>query len=144
MSCPHDLTSGADESQCPHMVSQKHAGSAVSAPANLEPIPQPPEHLFGLLGNLPDVDPSFPFKEIWRMQRLYGPIMKLNLDTDRIFVGSQEYTNEICDTTRFQKAHLNILVEIRAALYDGLFTAYNEEPNWGKAHRMLVPTFGTK
>lgn len=25
---------------------------------------------------------------------------------------------------------------------DGLFTAYTQEPNWGKAHRLLMPAFG--
>lgn len=34
------------------------------------------------------------------------------------------------------------LEELRAIAKDGLFTAYNKEPNWGKAHRILMPAFG--
>jgi hypothetical protein len=36
----------------------------------------------------------------------------------------------------------NVLVELRALLGDGLFTAYDTEKNWWMAHRILVPTFG--
>lgn len=31
---------------------------------------------------------------------------------------------------------------VREGVHDGLFTAYNDEPNWGKAHRILLPAFG--
>lgn len=34
------------------------------------------------------------------------------------------------------------LREIRAFAGDGLFTAFEKEPNWGKAHRILMPAFG--
>lgn len=94
------------------------------------PIPQPPEHLFGLLGNLPDLDPSFPFKNIWSMQQLYGPIMKLKLGSDQVILGGQQHVNEICDETRFHKVPSSALVALRALTGDGLFTAYDSEMNW--------------
>ncbi len=50
--------------------------------------------------------------------------------------------NELCDETRFNKRVRGALEEIRAFGGDGLFTAYNEEPNWGRAHRLLMPAFG--
>ncbi|CAK3933249.1 cytochrome P450 [Lecanosticta acicola] len=109
---------------------------------NYEKIPQPPEHAFGLLGNLPDIDPSFPHREIWRLQAQYGPIMKLNLGGPRIFVGNQRLVNEISDPKRFQKSLPKPIIEVRALTGDGLFTASNEEANWGKAHRMLISAFG--
>lgn len=130
---------------CPFMAANGHIDEKKSSPntnTQLEAIPQPPQHLFGLLGNFPDMDPSFPFKEIWRFLQIYGPIVKLNLDEERVFIGSQELVNEVCDQSRFQKAHLNVLNEVRDLLADGLFSARNEEPNWGKAHRLLVPAFG--
>jgi cytochrome P450 / NADPH-cytochrome P450 reductase len=34
------------------------------------------------------------------------------------------------------------LLQVRNGIKDGLFTAFNEEPNWGIAHRVLVPAFG--
>lgn len=107
-----------------------------------EPIPQPPQHLYGLLGNLPDIDPAFPIKEVWRLAQLYGPIMRLNLNGDHIYVSSRELVNEVCDEKRFHKHIGQVLKEVRALLGDGLFTAFPKEPNWGRAHRMLVPAFG--
>lgn len=107
-----------------------------------EPIPQPPEHLYGLLGNIPDIDPSFPTKEIWRLCQIYGPIMKLNLNGPHIYVSNQKLVNEVCDETRFHKQIGLVLQEVRALTGDGLFTAFPKEPNWWKAHRMLVPAFG--
>ena len=70
---------------------------------------------------------------------LYGPIFKLNLVKPVIFVGSQELVNEVCDQDRFVKVPTTALEELRALLGDGLFTAYNNEPNWWIAHRLLVP-----
>jgi len=105
-------------------------------------IPQPPEHLFGLLGNLPDLDPSFPVKNVWSLQQVYGPIMKLNTGSEKVYLGDQKHINEICDEKRFHKVPNDTLLALRPMLGDGLFTAYDTEPNWWKAHRMLTPAFG--
>lgn len=106
------------------------------------PIPQPPEYLFGLLGNLPEIDPSFPQKSFWRLSELYGPIVKLNLRSPVVLVSNQKLVNEICDEERFEKRPSATLVSVRALTGDGLFTAFPEEKNWWKAHRLLVPAFG--
>lgn len=73
---------------------------------------------------------------------LYGPIFQVNLGGPRIMVGNQELANEVFDQDRFKKIPRGALVEIRALTGDGLFTAFLEEPNWGKAHRLLIPAFG--
>ena len=104
-------------------------------------LPQPPEHLWGLLGNLPDMDPSFPTRSLWKLADLYGPIFKLNLREKFVVVSNQKYVDEVCDENRFEKAVQPILKEIRALLGDGLLTAYPHEPNWWKAHRILMPVF---
>ncbi|KAF8998906.1 cytochrome P450 oxidoreductase OrdA-like protein [Hymenopellis radicata] len=36
-----------------------------------------------------------------------------------------------------------VLLNVRALVHDGLFTAFGNEPNWGIAHRVLMPAFGT-
>ena len=61
---------------------------------------------------------------------------------NRIFLGSQELVNEICDEKRFVKRPIGSLAEVRNGIKDGLFTAYPEEENWGIAHRVLMPMFG--
>lgn len=90
-------------------------------------------------GNLPDVDSSFPARSTWQLMELYGPIFKLNLDQEQIFIGTQELINEVCDEDHFIKVPGRALVELRALLGDGLFTSYIEEENWWIAHRLLVP-----
>ncbi len=110
--------------------------------SKLEAIPSPPEHYFGLMGHLPDIDLSFPIRSYWNMLELYGDIVQVNVGGPRIFVGSQALTNEVMDEDRFKKIPIGALAEVRALTGDGLFTAYLEEPNWGKAHRLLVPAFG--
>jgi cytochrome P450 len=34
------------------------------------------------------------------------------------------------------------LKETRNLVHDGIFTAFNDEPNWAIAHRLLTPAFG--
>jgi len=63
------------------------------------------------------------------------------------FISTQELANELCDEKRFRKFVGGPLGQVRAFAGDGLFTAqtYPEkeaEPNWGKAHRILMPAFG--
>jgi cytochrome P450/NADPH-cytochrome P450 reductase len=111
-------------------------------PVQQIPIPQPPTHLFGLLGNIPEMDPSFPARSFWRLNQLYGPIIKLSLKSPTILLSSQEYVNEICDESRFEKCIGSLLVEVRPLLGDGLFTAFPDEKAWGIAHRTLMPVFG--
>ncbi|KAF2720304.1 cytochrome P450 [Polychaeton citri CBS 116435] len=107
-----------------------------------EPIPQPPTHLFGLLGNFPDMDPSFPVRGFWKLTELYGPIYKLALDKEQVVIATQQYMHEICDPDRFEKIPPRAQQEIRALTGDGLFTAFPTEQNWHVAHRMLIPAFG--
>lgn len=59
-----------------------------------------------------------------------------------MFVGTNKLVNEICNEDRFKKSIQAEIAEIRRAVGDGLFTAENEEENWGLAHRILMPAFG--
>ncbi|EPE27540.1 Cytochrome P450 [Glarea lozoyensis ATCC 20868] len=131
--CPFDDGSGI----APHPMPPQ-----LETPIQQLPIPQPPTHLFGLLGNIPEMDPSFPARSFWRLNQLYGPIVKLSLKTPTILLSSQEFVNEVCDESRFEKYPGSLLVEVRPLLGDGLFTAFPDEKAWGIAHRTLMPVFG--
>ncbi len=105
------------------------------------PVPQPP--LKPIIGNLTDIDGSTPVQSLMELARTYGPFFKMTLlDNDFYIASSQELVNELCDEKRFTKRIGAALKEIRAVAGDGLFTAYGDEPNWAKAHRILVPAFG--
>ncbi|KAL1610820.1 hypothetical protein SLS60_002491 [Paraconiothyrium brasiliense] len=104
-------------------------------------IPKPPG--WPIIGNaLELVNPGSTAKLLTQ----YGPIVKVSYGTskpDRIFVGTIELTNEVCDETRFvKKASTGGAVQLRNLANDGLFTARDGEENWGLAHRILTPVLG--
>jgi cytochrome P450/NADPH-cytochrome P450 reductase len=104
-------------------------------------IPQPPTK--PRIGNVGDLDADAPIQSMMRLAKTYGPIYRLDiLGRGMIVVSSQVLVDELSDETRFQKRLHGPLKEIRAFAGDGLFTAYNSEPNWAKAHRLLMPAFG--
>jgi cytochrome P450/NADPH-cytochrome P450 reductase len=124
----------------PHMAtpSADGGGSGIDR-SKLEEIPQPPQHLFGLLGNISDIELAFPARSFWCWMELYGRIFKLNLNKEVIFIGSQELADVVYDTERFIKVLIQALVELRALIGEGLFTAFIKEENWRIAPRLLVP-----
>ena len=103
-------------------------------------VPQPP--LKPIIGNLAELQGGTPIQAMMRLSRTYGAFFKLTI-LDRAFyvASSQELVNEICDESRFGKRIQGALQEIRAVVGDGLFTAHSHEPNWAKAHRILMPAF---
>ncbi|HEY6882012.1 MAG TPA: cytochrome P450, partial [Polyangiales bacterium] len=107
-----------------------------------QPIPQPPKA--PVLGNLTQLDGDAPVQSLMQLSKRFGPIYQMEiLRRNRMIVlSSQELVNEVCDEKRFDKAISAPLEYIRALAGDGLFTAYTHEPNWGKAHRILMPAFG--
>ena len=105
------------------------------------PVPQPPTR--PIVGNIGELDSAAPIQSMMKLAKTYGPIYKLTIfGKDMYVVSSQELVDELSDEARFQKRIHGPLKEIRAFAGDGLFTAYNSEPNWAKAHRLLMPAFG--
>lgn len=58
-----------------------------------------------------------------------------------VFVGSVALCEEICDEKRFRKFVGGPIVEIRYAVHDSLFSAFDNESSWGIHHRILAPLF---
>ncbi|MFF8868379.1 cytochrome P450 [Streptomyces sp. NPDC015139] len=74
--------------------------------------------------------------------REFGPIYRVRLfGTETVVVGGLDLVTELSDETRFRKNVHGDLVEVRQIAGDGLFTAFNHEPNWRKAHDILMPAF---
>ena len=69
-----------------------------------------------------------------------GPIYKIKVLTQEIvFVCNVSLLEEICDEKRFRKCVIGPIVEVRHTVHDALFTAYETEPSWGIAHRIMAP-----
>ncbi|THH28054.1 hypothetical protein EUX98_g6131 [Antrodiella citrinella] len=105
-------------------------------------IPTPPT--IPILGHATLIDRSVPMKTFMDLAKQYGEIYHFNvLGRRSVVVNSYRLLNEVCDDKRFYKNLSGPLVETRAGLADGLFTAYTGEESWGIAHRLLMPAFGT-
>ena len=77
--------------------------------------------------------------------RHYGPIVQLPGAGPRaVMLSSFALVDEICDDQRFDKSIGGGLGEMRGVMGDGLFTADTSNPNWRKAHSILMPTFSTQ
>ncbi|WNG21205.1 bifunctional cytochrome P450/NADPH--P450 reductase [Cystobacter fuscus] len=105
-------------------------------------IPQP--LVRPLVGNVPDVGFETPTQNLMKLARELGPIFRLSFPGGRtvLVLSSHELVADVCDESRFDKQVSGALKQIRDFAGDGLFTAMTEEPNWGKAHRLLMPAFG--
>ncbi|BCH24465.1 bifunctional cytochrome P450/NADPH--P450 reductase [Mesorhizobium sp. L-8-3] len=109
----------------------------------LHPIPNPPGR--PVVGNMLTVDSDTPLQSLMQLTREHGPIFKLNMmGTPLVVVSGASLVEEICDEKRFDKAVRGSLRRIRAAAGDGLFTSDTAEPNWSKAHNILLPTFAQR
>ncbi|KAK0618291.1 cytochrome P450 [Bombardia bombarda] len=131
---------------CPFHHSQPKVQHDIPAEDNYdggegEPIPHPPESW--ILGNLREIDPSFATSSFWRLAEIYGPIYSLNLVKRNVIVVSDyNLIKEVCDDTLYEKYVTGVQENVRLLTKNGLFTAYNDEEEWGIAHRTLVPAFG--
>ena len=110
---------------------------------SLEPIPRPPGHM--LVGNLFDVDAAHPMEGLSELARKYGPIYELEVPGrgSRIIASSFEFVDPLCDESGFDKKVGAGLRQLAAGPAGrGLFTSETQDPNWRKAHNVLLPAFG--
>ncbi|KAH8103110.1 fatty acid hydroxylase [Cristinia sonorae] len=106
------------------------------------PIPSPPA--LPILGHATYIDKVLPHKSFMDWADEYGEIYRLDiLGRKTVFINSYELLNEVCNEKRFLKSLPGPIAQTRAGIFDGLFTAYSDEPNWGIAHRLLMPVFNT-
>nr|WP_263620908.1 cytochrome P450 [Halobacillus litoralis] len=103
-------------------------------------IPRPKE--YGPLGNLPVLNKEKPIQSFMTMAEQYGSIFQFQFPGRlSTFISSAELADEILDEERFDKHVGPALQKVRAFGGDGLFTSETGEPNWKKAHNILLPSF---
>lgn len=108
-----------------------------------EAIPQPPTK--PIIGNLLDVDIYTPVQGMVRLAHKYGPIYRLGFqDRSLIAVSGFDLVDELCDEKRFDKKVWAPLRNVNEFAGDGLFTSRTKEPNWHKAHNILLPAFSQR
>ncbi|MEU9335982.1 cytochrome P450 [Streptomyces sp. NPDC048290] len=134
-----------------HTTAGRSAGGAAPLPRGfrgaeqgwpeLHRIPRPPYRV-PLLGDVIGSRPSSPLQDSLRHGRRLGPIFRRRaFDREFVFVWGADLVAELSDESRFAK-HVGLgVANLRPLAGDGLFTAYNHEPNWQLAHDVLAPGF---
>ncbi|MCY9354290.1 bifunctional cytochrome P450/NADPH--P450 reductase CypB [Bacillus spizizenii] len=106
-------------------------------------IPQP--KTYGPLKNLPHLEKEQLSQSLWRIADELGPIFRFDFPgVSSVFVSGHNLVAEVCDESRFDKNLGKGLLKVREFGGDGLFTSWTNEPNWQKAHRILLPSFSQK
>ena len=107
----------------------------------LDRIPHPRRRL-PLLGDVLGVDRRRPVQDSMRLGRELGPVFRRRIfGKEFVMVWGAGPTADLADESRFAK-HVGLgVANLRPLGGDGLFTAYNHEPNWQLAHDVLVPGF---
>src|ERR1700674_5031427 len=105
----------------------------------LSPIPHPPKK--PVVGNMLSVDSIAPTQGLMRMARELGSIFWLDMMGTPLVVVSG---HDLVDENGFDRRVKESLRRVRAVAGDGLFTAYTNEPNWSKAHNILMQPFGNR
>ncbi|MFJ4781812.1 cytochrome P450 [Streptomyces sp. NPDC088794] len=83
-----------------------------------------------------------PIQQVMALMREHGPVLVRRLHgRETLFVGDLDLVADLADEKRFAKHVGPALENVREFAADGLFTAYNDEPNWAKAHDILMPAF---
>ncbi|MFG2633861.1 cytochrome P450 [Streptomyces sp. NPDC048362] len=107
----------------------------------LHRIPHPPRRV-PLLGDVLGVDRRRPLQDSVRLGRELGPVFRRRaFGKEFVFVWGAPLVADLADESRFAK-HVGLgVANLRPVAGDGLFTAYNDEPNWQLAHDVLAPGF---
>jgi cytochrome P450 len=107
----------------------------------LHRIPHPPRRV-PLLGDVLGVDRQTPVQDTLRHARQLGPIFRRKaFGKEFVFLWGARFAADIADESRFAKYVGLGVANLRPVAGDGLFTAYNHEPNWQLAHDVLAPGF---
>jgi cytochrome P450/NADPH-cytochrome P450 reductase len=115
----------------------------MASPNRLSPIPHPPTK--PVVGNMLSLDSTAPVQNLARLSKELGPIFWLDMmGAPLVIVSGHDLVHELSDEKRFDKAVRGPLRRVRAIAGDGLFTADTTEPNWSKAHNILMQPFGNR
>ncbi len=95
-----------------------------------------------IIGDLLTVDLNKPCQGLAREAKTLGGIFEERIfDVPVVVVCGAEFVDEVTNETAWEKHLGHSLRKLRTIAGDGLFTAYTSEPNWAKAHNILIPAF---
>lgn len=108
---------------------------------DLDKIPHPSGRHPELL-DAPNSDFVKPMQKLFEWSRELGPLFETQAPGFGMVVASgADVAKDLFDDARFEKYTGFGMEAFRPITGDGLFTARNDEENWGLAHRILMPAF---
>ena len=99
-----------------------------------------------VLGNMFDVPAERTIQTAMELTREFGPIIRLRTPVgDRFIASGLDMIDDLCDDERFDKLVGDGQKAVRSfGRSAGLFTSDTDDPNWSKAHNILLPNFSTQ
>ncbi len=96
-----------------------------------------------VLGNMFDVPAERTIQTAMKLTREFGPIIRLRTPIgDRFIASGLDMVDDLCDDERFDKLVGDGQKAVRSfGRSAGLFTSDTDDPNWSKAHNILLPNF---
>jgi cytochrome P450/NADPH-cytochrome P450 reductase len=114
-----------------------------SSALTAQPLPAPPA--LPWVGHLLSIPKSQLTQYLLETSKGFDGVLALDFAGVKVpFVFDPDLVAELSDPQRFEKTVGPPLSTLRRVAGDGLFTARGDEPNWGKAHRILQPAFGQR
>lgn len=94
-------------------------------------------------GNNKDIHPETRVQDLVKMAYKYGPIFQITAQDGgrEIVLSNFALVDEVCNETFYDKKVTAPLRTLRGIQGNGLFTADTDDPNWRKAHAILMPNF---
>lgn len=95
-----------------------------------------------IIGDLITIDMTKPTQGLTRDITAHNGIVEQRIfDVSFIVLSDTGLINDVNDESCWEKHVGHSLRKLRPLAGDGLFTAFNHEPNWAKAHAILMPAF---
>ena len=112
-----------------------------ATPLTVDDIPGPKG--LPVVGNMFDVPPEHTIVTLMELTREYGPMIRLRTPGgDRFATSGLAMIDDLCDDERFDKLVGDGQKAVRSfGRSAGLFTSDTDDPNWSKAHNILLPNF---
>ena len=123
------------------MTTQQPVEDRQTSPLTVEDIPGPKG--LPVVGNMFDVPSERTIVTLMELVREYGPMIRLRTPAgDRFVASGLAMIDDLCDDERFDKLVGDGQKAVRSfGRSAGLFTSDTDDPNWSKAHNILLPNF---
>jgi len=123
------------------MTTSQGVGNRTTTPLTVDDIPGPEGK--PIVGNMFDVPPERTIVTLMQFVREYGPMIRLRTPVgDRFIASGLPMIDDLCDDERFDKLVGDGQKAVRSfGRSAGLFTSDTDDPNWSKAHNILLPNF---